>query len=57
MMAFVQGEEDGCCWGRSYADSPDIDGRIWLESDVPAGSFVQVRIERSEDGDLWGTPV
>ncbi|MCQ2439031.1 MAG: 30S ribosomal protein S12 methylthiotransferase RimO [Oscillospiraceae bacterium] len=57
LEVFVQGEEDGCCWGRSYADSPDIDGRIWLESDVPAGSFVQVRIERSEDGDLWGTPV
>ena len=54
---FVQGEEDGYTWGRSYADSPDIDGRVWFEGEVPMGSFVSVRITGAEDGDLWGEPV
>lgn len=54
LEVFVQGEEDGVYWGRSYADSPDIDGRVWFEGEVPAGSFVSVRISGSEDGDLWG---
>lgn len=54
MEVFVQGTEDGYTWGRTYADSPDIDGRVYFEGEVPMGSFVQVRIESTEDGDLWG---
>ena len=42
--------------GRSFADSPDIDGLTWFSSDraVPIGSFVQVTIEKTVDGDLYG---
>ena len=42
--------------GRSYAEAPDIDGCIYFDSDtdIPAGSFVPVRIVQSMDGDLLG---
>ena len=43
-------------FGRTYADSPDIDGRVWLACDEPLteGSFVMVQIDGSVDGDLSG---
>ena len=43
-------------YGRSYADSPDIDGRVWLASEEPIheGDFVKVRIDGCIDGDLSG---
>lgn len=46
----------GCYAGRSYADSPDIDGRVLFTAAglVPAGEFVKVRITGTADGDLMG---
>ena len=43
-------------YGRSYADSPGIDGtvRFTSEREPEIGSFVQVRILGAEDGDLVG---
>ncbi|MBQ8834682.1 MAG: 30S ribosomal protein S12 methylthiotransferase RimO [Oscillospiraceae bacterium] len=43
-------------YGRTYADSPDIDGRVWLASQEPIreGDFVKVRIDGCVDGDLSG---
>ncbi len=43
-------------YGRSYADSPDIDGRVWIATDEPIreGDFVRVRIDGCMDGDLSG---
>ena len=43
-------------YGRTYADSPDIDGRVWLASEEPLreGTFVQVKIDGCVDGDLTG---
>lgn len=43
-------------FGRSYADSPDIDGRVWIAADEPLeeGQFVMVRIDSAVDGDLSG---
>ena len=43
-------------YGRTYADSPDIDGRVWLASDEPLseGQFVMVHIDGLIDGDLSG---
>ena len=43
-------------YGRSYADSPDIDGRVWIACDEPLneGDFVYVRIDSCIDGDLAG---
>ena len=42
--------------GRSYAESPDIDGRIYFTADgeVETGTFVRVRITGAMDGELTG---
>ena len=42
--------------GRSWAESPDIDGKIYFtaDGDVSAGTFVQVRITGAMDGELTG---
>ena len=42
--------------GRSYADSPDVDGHIYFTAEEPveAGTFVRVRITGTMDGDLTG---
>lgn len=49
-------EETEQFFGRTYADSPDIDGRVWIASDEPVreGQFVMVKIDGSRDGDLTG---
>ena len=49
-------EEYGQYFGRTYADSPDIDGRVWISSEEPLteGSFVNVQIDGLIDGDLAG---
>ncbi len=48
--------EAGCYAGRTYADSPDIDGRVYFTAAglVPAGEFVRVRLTGTEDGDMTG---
>ena len=48
--------EFGQYFGRTYADSPDIDGRVWIASDedLSEGSFVQVCIDGLVEGDLSG---
>ena len=48
--------EAGCYAGRSYADSPDIDGRVLFTAAglIPAGEFVKVHITDVADGDLMG---
>ena len=45
-----------CYVGRSFAESPDIDGRIYFTADGEAeeGSFVPVRITGAMDGELTG---
>jgi len=49
-------EESEQFYGRSYADSPDIDGRVWIATDEPIreGSFVKVCIDGCLEGDLSG---
>ena len=43
-------------YGRTYADSPDIDGRVWIASEeaLMEGEFVTVHIDGLVDGDLSG---
>ena len=43
-------------YGRTYADSPDIDGRVWIASEeaLVEGRFIQVKIDGLIDGDLSG---
>ena len=49
-------EEQEQFYGRTYADSPDIDGRVWIASQDPLheGDFVMVTIDEIIDGDLAG---
>ena len=49
-------EEAEQYYGRSYADSPDIDGRVWIAAEEPLteGSFVMVQIDGTVEGDLSG---
>lgn len=46
----------GCYVGRSFADSPDVDGKVFFTAVgvVPAGTFVNVHVTGTEDGDLVG---
>ena len=43
-------------FGRTYADSPEIDGRVWIASEesLVEGTFVKVCIDGIIDGDLSG---
>ena len=43
-------------FGRTYADSPEIDGRVWIASEeaLVEGSFVTVEIDGLIEGDLSG---
>ena len=49
-------EEMGCYAGRSYADSVDIDGKVYFTAagGVAPGTFVRVTITDTVDGDLMG---
>ena len=49
-------EEYGQYFGRTYADSPEIDGRVWIASDedLSEGTFLNVCIDGLIEGDLSG---
>ena len=47
-------EDSGLLTGRCYADSPDIDGQVLFEGDAPEGEMVNVVIDSTEDGLLFG---
>ena len=43
-------------FGRTYGDSPEIDGRVWIATPeaISEGEFVTVKIDAVVDGDLSG---
>ena len=44
-----------CWYGRSYADSPEVDGKVFFTGqNVVPGEFVRVRITDTLEGDLVG---
>ncbi|MBT3660537.1 MAG: 30S ribosomal protein S12 methylthiotransferase RimO [Rhodospirillaceae bacterium] len=50
---------DGGAWGRTYADAPEIDGRVNIPGshDLRPGDNVSVKINSADDYDLFGEPV
>ena len=46
-------------YGRTFADSPEIDGRVWIATQeaISEGSFVKVLVDAVIDGDLSGSLV
>lgn len=59
MTVLVEGfDKYAACWfGRSEADAPDIDGKVFIRSDRPLapGRFVQVLVDEVLDLDLLAT--
>lgn len=47
-------DETGLNTGRSYADSPDIDGQVLFSGSAAEGEMVNVLIQSAEDGILFG---
>ena len=52
----IEGTESGRAFGRSYAEAPDVDGKIYLEhaGNLTAGSYVPARLIRAEEYDMIG---
>ena len=50
------GADEECWYGRTFADSPDIDGRILFDSEeeLTPGDFVTVEVTDACDGELIG---
>ncbi len=50
--------EEGLWAGRIYADAPEIDGTVYVQSDEPltVGSLIPVEIAARQEYDLVGTP-
>lgn len=44
-------------YGRSYADSPDIDGQVMFSGNTAEGEMTDVYIDSTEDGILFGREV
>lgn len=40
--------------GRSFRDAPEVDGQVFVWGSAPVGSFVNVRITKATEYDLWG---
>lgn len=49
--------ESSMLYGRSYADSPDIDGQVFFGGRAAEGELTDVKINAAEDGILFGEEV
>ena len=47
----------GLLVGRSWADSPDIDGLVFFEGGCTPGEMADVLINETDDGYLYGTQI
>jgi len=51
-------DEEGAI-ARSYADSPEIDGCVFIngETELEPGDMLEVTVDEADDYDLWASPV
>ena len=54
LRVLCQAEEDGVLFGRSYADSPDVDEGVIFTGNAVPGEFCDVKILSAENGNLIG---
>ena len=58
LEAFIEGKvaDEDAYVGRTYMDSPDVDGLIFVNTDLSlmSGDFVRVRVTGALDYDLIG---
>ena len=59
MQVLVEAEDEEGYVGRSYADAPDIDGLVYIDSEQPltTGEFYTVEITDTDEYDCYGVPV
>lgn len=59
LTVLVEDEYEDGWMARSYADAPEIDGVVFIETsdELSAGEFIEVRITDSDDYDLFGVPL
>ena len=57
LTVLCTGSEGGYLTGRSWADSPEVDGTVWFEGDCAPGLFCKVKITGMLDGELCGEEV
>ena len=50
-------DETGLQFGRSWADSPDIDGIVFFSGECPAGELAEVVIDEIADGEWYGRQI
>lgn len=52
----IEGAQGDRAYGRSYAEAPDVDGKVYVEraSQLAPGSYVPVRLIRAEEYDMIG---
>jgi len=55
----IEGFDGERPFGRSYAEAPDVDGRVYLKnaSPIPAGTYVPVRLTDALEYDMIGEPL
>ncbi len=56
LQVLVESVDEEGAVGRSMFDAPEIDGLVYISdaSDLKAGEFATVRIDDSDEHDLWG---
>ena len=57
LTVLCTGADGGYLLGRTYADSPEVDGLVWFEGDCEPGEFCRVKITGLMDGELCGEEV
>lgn len=55
----IEGEENGFLTGRSYAEAPDVDGKIFIRTTKrhSAGTYINARLTAASEYDMWGEEV
>jgi len=53
----IEGQGDGISVGRTYRDAPEIDCLVLVQSELPVGRIIPVRITEALEYDLIGEPV
>jgi len=56
LPVLIEGCNNGVSIGRSYRDAPEIDGLVFVETQLPIGEIVNIRATGAMPYDLIGTP-
>ena len=59
MQVLIESRNEDCWIGRSYADAPEIDGLVIINSDhdLQPGEFYSIEITDTDEYDCYGVPV